>query len=324
MSDLPLPPAPVPVVSGIIVPAPGRTNGGWCVWRAGDGEHGGYWEFHLCGEDALYYATEERTPLPRQGRAAPGDSMKVWLYTFAWNEARLAPFFLRHYSDRSLWDKIVVYDNGSTDDTVDILSADPRVEVRPYDTGGRMSDYAMQALRSNHWKEARGKCDWVYTPDFDEFLWHPGDLAVALQGLFFRSHSVVRPFGMEMVSHTYPVDDGRTPITDLVRRGRPHPWYCKPTLFDPDVVEEINFTGGAHDARPCYGRTALYVCPVVLPMILHYKRLGWDWWRQRNGTLKERFRHEESVLRPSHYLDPEQQQMAEFQGMLRDSMEVVT
>jgi hypothetical protein len=51
----------------------------------------------------------------------------IHLYTVCWDEADMLGFFFRHYDP---WvDRYVIYDDGSTDGSLDILRANPRVEV---------------------------------------------------------------------------------------------------------------------------------------------------------------------------------------------------
>ena len=52
--------------------------------------------------------------------------MKITLYTICYNEQEMLPYFLNHYS--KMVDKIVVYDNQSTDNSRQILESfkDPK------------------------------------------------------------------------------------------------------------------------------------------------------------------------------------------------------
>jgi len=63
-----------------------------------------------------------------------GDRPKLDLYCLCWNEARIIPFFLRHYLP--LADRIIVFDNGSTDQSLALLSGDERIKVTHFDVTG--------------------------------------------------------------------------------------------------------------------------------------------------------------------------------------------
>ena len=55
--------------------------------------------------------------------------MRIDLYTRCWNDAHMLGFFFRHYDP--LVQRYVVFDDGSTDGSLDFLRAHPKVEVRP-------------------------------------------------------------------------------------------------------------------------------------------------------------------------------------------------
>ena len=59
--------------------------------------------------------------------------MKVTLYTICYNEQEMLPYFLNHYS--KMVDKIVVYDNQSTDNSRKILESfkDCELEIIDYE-----------------------------------------------------------------------------------------------------------------------------------------------------------------------------------------------
>ena len=57
--------------------------------------------------------------------------MRTVLYTLCWNEADMLPFFFNHYDT---WvDRYYIHDDGSTDGSLDILHAHPKVEVRRFE-----------------------------------------------------------------------------------------------------------------------------------------------------------------------------------------------
>ena len=98
--------------------------------------------------------------------------MKVHLYTLAWNEADILPFFFRHYD--SWVNRYVIFDDGSTDETLAMLAAHPRVEVRQFErTTADSFVKSHQTLQNQVWKESRGRADWVVITATDEHLHLP-------------------------------------------------------------------------------------------------------------------------------------------------------
>ena len=91
--------------------------------------------------------------------------MTIEIITMWYNEAYLAPFFLRHYSYA---DKItLLYDRDTTDNTLEIAERYPNVVVKPF----RFPDMLDEAIKQRHIKNAyaESSCDWVLLVDADEF-----------------------------------------------------------------------------------------------------------------------------------------------------------
>lgn len=210
--------------------------------------------------------------------------MLVDVYTFAWNEEKLVPFFLRHY--HSGWvRKIFVYDNQSTDMTVELLKADARVVIVPYHTGGKFLEPAgMQRVRDECWKGSIGQVEWALLVDFDEFVCCLGRMDAFLG----RCESVCRTFGWQMVGSEFPTDNGLG-IEHLVRMGFPCSVYSKPSLFRVADVVELRSVPGFHTADPLgHNEQPIPICPYGSLWTLHFKLLGWDYYWQRITAQRER------------------------------------
>ena len=103
--------------------------------------------------------------------------MKVWAYVICWNEEVMLPYYLRHYE--IFCDKIIIYDNMSTDRSQEIIKAHPKCELRLYDSKGEVRDDLYLKIKNHAWKEARGQgIDYVIVGDTDEFLYHPNILKI--------------------------------------------------------------------------------------------------------------------------------------------------
>src|SRR5690348_14183784 len=99
--------------------------------------------------------------------------MTIDLYTLCWNDADMLGFFFRHY-DRFV-QRYVVFDDGSTDRSLEILRAHPRVEVRSTAPDGDRESWVVSGMEllQSCWKESRRRADWVICTDIDEHLHHP-------------------------------------------------------------------------------------------------------------------------------------------------------
>ncbi len=195
-----------------------------------------------------------------------------------WNEERLLPFFFRHYDQ---WvDRYVVYDDNSTDATLGMLHAHPRVEVRSFVRSVPDSFVlSAQAIHDSCWKESRGKADWVIITAIDEHLYHP-DLAAYLRACKRSGVTAIPALGYEMTAESFPVGEQR--LCELVRRGEPAAAMSKLSLFDPDSLSRTNYAVGRHSAEP-EGRVRYPKDDRLLN--LHFKSLGLDYLIARSRLL---------------------------------------
>jgi len=146
----------------------------------------------------------------------------------------LLPHFFKHYE----WaDKIIIYDNGSDDGSQDFIKAQPKGELRHYDTNDKHDEETLVSLRNNCWKGDTS--DWVIICDTDEHLIgheklkdYVGELCV------FNCKS------WEMVSEEVPAD-----FADVTLKYHEPWWLYKCLCFNPRITE-INYKRGSHRCKP--------------------------------------------------------------------------
>ena len=170
-------------------------------------------------------------------------SMRLHLYTVCWNCERLLPYFLRHYLP--LCERLVFYDNLSTDRTREIIRSTNKAILVDFDTGGEIDESNYLRVKNHAYKESRGIADYVVVADIDEFLYHPQLLEVLAR---YQDAGVTLPRvrGFNMVSLLHPSRAETLPV--LVRRGRYSPMYSKRCVFAPDL--DIHYLPGAHRCSP--------------------------------------------------------------------------
>lgn len=94
--------------------------------------------------------------------------MRINLTTICWNEEHILPHFLEHYFSQGV-DHITVYDNGSTDQSIDICKKyGDKVTVIQYDSNNQIRDDIYLQIKNEAWKKTPG--DWNIVVDCDEFL----------------------------------------------------------------------------------------------------------------------------------------------------------
>jgi hypothetical protein len=208
--------------------------------------------------------------------------MIIDLYTWSWNDEDRLGFLFTHY-DR-LVRRYVIYDDGSDDGTLEILRANPKVEIRPIRFMGSGDSFILSVMPTIQacWKESRGTADWVIVTEIDEHLWHP-DLEAYLEACRSAGITMIPALGYQMIDEVFPPAGAW--LCKVATMGAPWDRMSKVNIFAPDAIEEINYTLGRHIAHAT-GR-------VVAPdrdelMLLHYKYLDFEHTYARHQAMHAR------------------------------------
>jgi len=205
--------------------------------------------------------------------------MTIHLHTLVWNEEKILPYVLRHYS--KFCAKMYFWDNGSTDSSLDVIKSYPNTIIKEYDSGGEFSDPVNAHIKNTGWKESRDEADWIIVTDCDEFIYHP-DIINFLTACKNTGYTFLKPFWCEMVADEFPVGDGD--IYDYVQYGFRIP-DGKPSVFDPKKIIETNFGMGAHHADPT-GDIVWHTADSL--RCFHFKQMGADYVYNRYAMYKNR------------------------------------
>lgn len=197
--------------------------------------------------------------------------MNIEIYTCAHQEAKILPYFMRHYNQ---YGKVYIYEGHSTDSTREIAEK-LGATVLFLDTQNQVRDDIMIDVKNNCWKES--KADWVIICDMDEFVWHP-DFMTYLSTI---PETIIAPRTFEMFSNQFPKTEGQ--IYDEVQYGfEIRTKFC---LFRPQKLKEISYGAGCHDALP---QGEVYINYHTEIFCLHMRHLGIDYVVNRNSYLNAR------------------------------------
>ncbi len=220
--------------------------------------------------------------------------MRIDLHTRCFNDAHMLGFMFRHYDP--IVTRYVVYDDGSTDGSLDMLRAHPRVEILNQE---QFQDPTSRVLTSlawaqECWKSSRGQADWVIVTDIDEHLYHP-DLGYYLSSCKRNGVTMIPALGFQMLADDVPERDALL-CKDLTI-GAPWMQMNKLSIFSPDDVTETNYVVGRHTAAPSGN--------IVLPMadellLLHYKYVGREATQQRHEAYGLRLRARDDEMSWGH------------------------
>lgn len=190
----------------------------------------------------------------------------------------MLPFFFRHYDP--IVQRYVVFDDNSTDGSIDILRAHPKVDLRRFVRSHPQSFVSSEQHLSNTcWKESRGHADWVMVLDLDEHLFH-ANLLDYLDVSRNAGVTIIPALGFQMMTEQFPSFSENLALA--YRCGAPWMQMCKTSLFDPKGIEEINFNPGRHRTDP--------IGTILAPhsdelLNLHYKYLGFEYTTARHRQL---------------------------------------
>lgn len=227
----------------------------------------------------------------------------------------MLPHFLQYYS--SFAEQITVYDNFSTDQSLEICSRFPKVHTKSYFTNNQIRDDIYLQIKNNSWKQSRGLADFVIVCDVDEWLYHP-QLIPFLQEAKEKSVTAFQCIGYNMISEFTP--NSQHSLLRDVRAGVRAPSFDKTIIFDPNRIEEINYEVGAHAALPVgelsFDRVSL--------KLLHYKYMGLSYMIERYRQMGERLsQHNRKFKLGHHYLFSTRKIRKEYESYWSKREEVI-
>jgi glycosyltransferase involved in cell wall biosynthesis len=168
---------------------------------------------------------------------------EVNVFLLCYNESALLPHTISHYKKYLPSCKITVYDNKSTDNSVEIAKS-LGCEVISWDSGDKMDDFKHKEIKNNCWKKLTS--GWVIVADIDEFL------CVTEEELFSEMKenvSVLRVEGWEMIGESNTVNLSDINLQDI-KKYSPNSWESKNLCFFRPSIKEMNYTFGAHACKP--------------------------------------------------------------------------
>jgi hypothetical protein len=226
-------------------------------------------------------------------------------------------FFFKHYD--CVATRYIVYDDGSTDESLEVLRTKPNVEIRPppdlVDSTSRMASNLV--FHENCWKESRDRADWVIQTDVDEHLYHR-DLPTYLTRCKAAGITIIPALGYQMISDRFPSTD-----KDLAKEvvfGAPWVQMNKLSIFSPDDVTATNYTVGRHAAAP----TGNIIAPDREEvLLLHFKYLEFAQVARRHKRFSTRLLERDRANRWGHkYLWSDEELRADWMNVQACAVDV--
>ena len=226
--------------------------------------------------------------------------LKIEWYTTTFNEEVQLPFAIEYWK-RFIQDDVDfhvnVFDNMSTDNTVNILSQYPWITIFKFDTRGQMDEEALTYIRNNCW--INSDADWVMMTDLDE-VFYSKDIISELKSMKEQGIGAVACKWYALTGDNVPEHKDGVLLHQQIGRGYQQfinhrdgfKQYGKIQLFNPKLAKRMNYSMGMHYAFPG--------CPIVFnPNIYQFhfdKGFGADYkvkkrrelWDRLKPTLRQR------------------------------------
>lgn len=223
----------------------------------------------------------------------------ITVYIVVYNEEILLPYTIYFYRTRFPDCRIFIFDNGSTDKTIDI-ARNNKCEISIFDTNNEIDDEKLIALKNNFWKKATTK--WVLVCDCDELididehqLRHEDKIGTTI--ISSEAYNMVNVYGgMNIAS---------------IKHGCREVTYDKSVLFNRTEILEMNYLEGAHKCNPAgnikYSNTKY--------KFYHYRFIDVDYMIERYCQYRQRL-SEKNINNGwgSQYLEPESQIRERFKS----------
>lgn len=194
------------------------------------------------------------------------------IYTIAYNESLSLQFMIDHYRSRFSNCHIVLYDNCSTDTTVEVAKAN-NCEIRVFDTNNQINELKYLEIKNHVWKQAN--TDWVMICDVDELVdINEQDLKREEK----LGSTIIKFEGYNMINMADNFD------LASMKHGVRHLDYDKYYLFNKRFVNEIHYRPGCHMAYP----KGTNVLSEKVYLAYHYKYVNLDHLISRSRMYADR------------------------------------
>jgi hypothetical protein len=169
--------------------------------------------------------------------------MDIHVFLLCYNESALIPHTVHHYRKYLPTCKITVYDNQSTDNSVEIATS-LGCTVVSWSSNNILNEYLQISLRNTIWKNVA--TGWIIMADMDEFVCvtEPQLLEETKQGT-----TILKIVGINVVGQS-TTDD----LTDIdlqkLTKYVDNPMESKSLCFLREHITEMNYGPGSHTCTP--------------------------------------------------------------------------
>lgn len=178
------------------------------------------------------------------------NDIKIWVYVLNYNEMKLIPFCINYW--KRFADKVIVYDNESTDGSIEYLSQFDWIEVRSFKMD-KVDENITRDIKNSVWKEAKQfGVNFVMVCDMDEVIYSKYDIKEILSQ--HLNDDIYASNWFDLYAEKFPSFNEnyllhQTQGVKGLRRGHPQHniWSeYKFLLFNAQTISESNYVEGGH------------------------------------------------------------------------------
>lgn len=199
------------------------------------------------------------------------------IFTIVWNEEKIIQDFIDWYRQRVPDCLITVYDNLSSDRTVEICKNN-NCNVISYNTNGWMDEQTLINIRNVCWKNS--EAEYVCVVDADE--------GIGLNREMLQKNLEDKDGWNIAKCQGYEMFGTETDTIDQLLFGCWSAGYCKPVLFRPEFFDAVNLHAGSHSADPVPYPQFEIKWLMNAPNLYHFKWRSWTNGIERAHLLAKR------------------------------------
>jgi hypothetical protein len=195
--------------------------------------------------------------------------MDINIFLLCFNESALLPHTISHYKKLIPSCKITIYDNMSTDNSVEIAKSFG-CDIISWNSDNIHNEYMQINLRNDCWKKI--KSGWIIMADMDEFVYVT---ETELLDEKEKGTSILQINGIDMIGESKILDLSDIDLQEI-KKYRDFSQESKNICFLRESISDMNYGPGSHYCNPVgnikYSQniyTNRHMCHLGLPFLIN-------------------------------------------------------